>query len=364
MSIKPSYSELLKKIEDLEMLLEDKKVNYLNRALKESEERFKALSEATNEGIFISKAGCWLDINKSGCELFGYSHPELIGKPATDIFADESKEIVKYNILNKYDDIYEAVGSRKDGSTFIAEIHGQNYKYKGENVRLASIRDITSQKKAQADLVESEAMFRDVVENAGDGILLGNLKGDVIAVHTSFLKMTGYSRDEVLNRHIKYLFDKDSLRETPLLFKEINSGQTIINERVIIGKNGKRIPIEMNSKLSSKNIYLAIIRDLRERINAAEALKQKNKELSAAKDQAAERDRLKSSFLANMSHEIRTPMNGIIGFAELLRHEKLSDQNKKNYTDIIINSGQQLLSIINDVLEISKRLTWHMDIIQ
>ncbi|TAJ10746.1 PAS domain S-box protein [Marinilabiliaceae bacterium JC017] len=95
------------------------------------------------------------------------------------------------------------------------------------------------------------------------------------------------------------------------------------------------------------NHTLSIVRDIT-------AAKRAAMELLQAKEQAEESDRLKSAFLANMSHEIRTPMNGIIGFSELLDNNGLSDEERERFTRIIINSGQQLLNIINDVLEISK----------
>jgi signal transduction histidine kinase len=78
-----------------------------------------------------------------------------------------------------------------------------------------------------------------------------------------------------------------------------------------------------------------------------------NFELKMAKEQAEESDRLKSAFLANLSHEIRTPMNAIIGFADLLNMNELDDKIRKKYTQIIKNSGNYLLSIISDIVEIS-----------
>jgi PAS domain S-box-containing protein len=77
-------------------------------------------------------------------------------------------------------------------------------------------------------------------------------------------------------------------------------------------------------------------------------------DLIKAKEQAEKSDRLKSAFLANMSHEIRTPMNGILGFSELLRNNDLSQDDRNNCIDVIVKSGQQLLAIINDVLEVSQ----------
>lgn len=76
--------------------------------------------------------------------------------------------------------------------------------------------------------------------------------------------------------------------------------------------------------------------------------------LQIAKEKAEESDRLKSAFLANMSHEIRTPMNGILGFAELLKEPKLNDKEQLEYIGIIEKSGNRLLNIINDIIDISK----------
>jgi signal transduction histidine kinase len=79
-----------------------------------------------------------------------------------------------------------------------------------------------------------------------------------------------------------------------------------------------------------------------------------NKQLQFAKEKAEESDRLKSAFLANMSHEIRTPMNGIIGFSDLLETPGIGDEQRSNYIQIIKSSGMHLLSIINDIIDISK----------
>lgn len=85
-------------------------------------------------------------------------------------------------------------------------------------------------------------------------------------------------------------------------------------------------------------------------------------DLVAAKEKAEESDRLKSAFLANMSHEIRTPMNGILGFAELLKEPRLSGKEQKMFIEIIEKSGERMLNIINDLINISKIESGQMDI--
>ncbi|MCK5822658.1 MAG: response regulator, partial [Bacteroidales bacterium] len=87
-----------------------------------------------------------------------------------------------------------------------------------------------------------------------------------------------------------------------------------------------------------------------------------NEELKEAKEKAEESDRLKSAFLTNMSHEIRTPMNGILGFAELLKDPEIKSKERKLFLEVIEKSGIQLLSIINDIIDISKIETGQIEI--
>jgi PAS domain S-box-containing protein len=89
-------------------------------------------------------------------------------------------------------------------------------------------------------------------------------------------------------------------------------------------------------------------------ISSIERIQKINEELKVAKQKAEESDRLKSAFLANMSHEIRTPMNGVIGFSEMLADPDLTPENRTEYASIIIDSSRQLLSIVNDILDISR----------
>jgi signal transduction histidine kinase/ActR/RegA family two-component response regulator len=105
----------------------------------------------------------------------------------------------------------------------------------------------------------------------------------------------------------------------------------------------------LNQKLDTEKLRVEEInRNLEEIVN------ERTKELVKAKEKAQESDRLKSAFLANMSHEIRTPMNGILGFAQLIKHVRLNDDERNEYIEIIENSGARMLNIINDIMDISK----------
>ena len=100
--------------------------------------------------------------------------------------------------------------------------------------------------------------------------------------------------------------------------------------------------------MQSKKELLNKIKELEEE------LKKRTIELTIAKEKAEESDRLKTSFLANLSHEIRTPINGIIGFSSLLAHKDISIDKKENYTELIQNNCTHLLSLVNNIIDISK----------
>jgi signal transduction histidine kinase/CheY-like chemotaxis protein len=116
---------------------------------------------------------------------------------------------------------------------------------------------------------------------------------------------------------------------------------------------------ELYQELKKRNDEIAAQNDQYEKLN--EELNQKNdklvrinEELEQAKEKAEESDKLKSAFLANMSHEIRTPMNGIMGFANLLEHPGLSGEKKEQYVDLIRKSGERMLEIINNLMNIAR----------
>jgi signal transduction histidine kinase/CheY-like chemotaxis protein len=128
---------------------------------------------------------------------------------------------------------------------------------------------------------------------------------------------------------------------------------------LITKRRAKNIAEKLSSDLLIKNqeyeqINKSLKKNYRKLISSKEKLKDTNIKLKKSKIKAEESDQLKSAFLANMSHEIRTPMNGIMGFTELLKQENLSPEEQINYIEIIEKSGTRLLSIINDIIDLSK----------
>lgn len=121
----------------------------LGQALSESEERFRKLSEAASEGIAIHEKGRILDANQALATMFGYEPSEVVGMTAWELTAPESRDLISRRILAGYEQPYEMVGLRKDGSTFPIESCGKAIHHEGRVVRVAVMRDITERKRAE-----------------------------------------------------------------------------------------------------------------------------------------------------------------------------------------------------------------------
>jgi len=132
----------------------------LDEALEESREKYRALSEAAFEAIFISEQGVCIEQNKQAQLMFGYSDQEALGRYGTEWIAPEDRDLVMQNMLKGYEEPYEVAALRKDGTTFPALIHGKMMHYKGRGVRVTSLRDITERKRTEQELLRIAAELR------------------------------------------------------------------------------------------------------------------------------------------------------------------------------------------------------------
>jgi PAS domain S-box-containing protein len=130
-------------------------------ALRESEERFRRLSEVSFEGIAIHDHGIILDANVTQAKMLGYEPGEIIGMNVMQFATPESREIILRNIRAGYEGPYEVVGVRKDGTTFPVEVQAKAFTYQGRRVRVAAIRDITKRKQAEQ---ERERLIAELTE--------------------------------------------------------------------------------------------------------------------------------------------------------------------------------------------------------
>ncbi|MCP4600324.1 MAG: PAS domain S-box protein [Proteobacteria bacterium] len=131
-------------------------------AHRANEERFRALSDASSESIFVSEKGICLDQNQTAEKMFGYTHTEAVGRLGMEWIIPEDRERVKNNILSGHEEIYEVTAQRKDGTTFPAEIQAHMINYKERSMRVTALRDITDRKRTEAELERQMGALQEI----------------------------------------------------------------------------------------------------------------------------------------------------------------------------------------------------------
>jgi len=156
MAPKPSYEELEKELAERDRTEE---------ALRESENRYSTLAEASFEGVLIHDKGIILEANNRFAEMFGFSIAELMRINAFELIAPEYRDEVRKRAAAEDERPYEALGLRKDLSTFPMEIRTAHMLYKSRNARVVVVHDITDRKRAEEGLRESEEKYRLLIKN-------------------------------------------------------------------------------------------------------------------------------------------------------------------------------------------------------
>jgi PAS domain S-box-containing protein len=134
------------------------------QALRDSEQRFRMLQEASFGGIGLHDKGKILDCNQGLCELTGYSSEELIGKNGLELIVPELRDFVLEKIMSGYDKPYDVEGLRKDGSRYFLEIKGKNIPFDNRTIRVTEFRDITERKRAEEKIIEQNTKLVAVTE--------------------------------------------------------------------------------------------------------------------------------------------------------------------------------------------------------
>lgn len=219
----------------------------------------------------------------------------------------------------------------------------------------ASIGGAMSRKQTEVAGQKSEARLRAIFEHSGIGIGLTDLDGWLIDVNPALCKMLGYSREELLTMCFANFTHPDYVA-ADLKFQELGTGKRdhYEMEKLYIHKDGQLVWGRLNVSLvqdsgGKPQFAISMVEDIT-------AHKQSEIELRDNKEAAEAGSRAKSEFLATMSHELRTPLNAILGLSQLLQQEIFGYLNakQKEYVSCIHSSGEHLLALINDILDLSK----------
>lgn len=217
-----------------------------------------------------------------------------------------------------------------------------------DNFFLILQHDITKRKSFE----ERVRMLAQVVETANDAISIARPDGTIIYVNPAFCKTYGFSLDEIIGQNAQLIRTPDFNQQ---LSNEINT-ETIKQgwqgEVINVRSDGSVFPVYLSTSTvydenNEPKVTVGLARNITDQ-------KRTERELIRAKERAEESDRLKTAFLSNLSHEIRSPMNAVMGFVQLIKwEENLSEAGIQNINQVQ-ESGNQLLSLIEDIIDISK----------
>jgi len=341
------------------------------------EARFRGLLESAPDAmVIVDKAGTIVMVNDQAVRTFGHTADKMTGQ-SVNMLIPERFHAWHPDLLAKYFAAparREMLGGdnllavRADGTQFPIEV-GLSPIETADGLLVSSvIRDITERRKAEEALAAAEARHRLVLESTSDGIFGVDTKGQLMFINSAGAELVGYSKEELLGCSVHDLIHHSRadgraypVTECPMYAAVTHGSSSTIDDEVLWRKDDTSFDVEYSSTPLRKDDELVgaviVFRDITERKIAEAALLQ-------ARDDAQAASRTKSEFLANMSHELRTPMNAIIGYSEMLTEEAEDLELDSFVSDLkkIHSAGSHLLSLINDVLNISKIESGKMEV--
>lgn len=335
------------------------------KALQNSESRYRHLYEETPAMLHsVDRQGCIVSVSQYWLEKLGYQQQDVIGQPLDSFIAEASREKI-LGLLSTLtadrvfrDQPCQFLKKNGDRMDVLLSTIADYESDETDNSSLGVIVDITERKKAKEKLRRSEALLRAINNLPPTGIFVMDCHTDeALFINPEFYRIWQLEHLEE-NVTQKELSGEQLLTEclsnidlgafvASSTAQDFTDGNKIVEDEVPLldGRTLRRIygPIQENN---STFAYLYVFEDITER-------KQATQKLAQATEAAKAANHAKSEFLANMSHELRSPLNAILGFTHILKSANPTPEQQKNL-EIIYNSGEHLLALINDVLDISK----------
>jgi PAS domain S-box-containing protein len=331
----------------------EERVQDRTSSLQETEARYRRIFEQASEGIFqTSPEGRYLRANPALAKIYGYESPEALITQCQNIneslYLDAKRRQQFIETIEREETVSEFISqvrTAKGDSIWIVENahrvcndEGQLLYYEG------TVQDITHRKETEA--IVQRQLF--AIEAASEGIAV--LTGDqFIYLNLAHIKLFGYDTlDELVGQSWQVLYSPEEVRRfeqdiAPVLAQQGHWQGEMLARR----KDGSFFAEELSLTFSENGDLICVCRDITER-------RLTQVRLEASKESAEKASRAKSQFLANMSHELRTPLNAIIGFTQLMARDSSLQGENQEFVEIINQSGEHLLGLINDILEMSK----------
>jgi PAS domain S-box-containing protein len=348
-------------------------------ALRESEERFRAVAEtATDAIVSADKLGHITYFNPGAERIFGYAARDVIGRPLTLLmptrFHDAHRQgLARFLTTGEARVIgrtVELVGRRKEGTEFPLELSLASWKAGGDTFFTGIIRDITERKRAEdiiRDITErkraeellraSEERFHLLVERIEDyAIFMLDADGRVATWNAGAERIKGYTADEIIGQHFSRFFPSEDIqRGKPVHELKVAAAEgRLEDEGWRVRKDGSRfwanvVITAIRDKAGTLRGFSRVTRDLTERKQAEEEGKKSNEQLEAANKEL-------EAFSYSVSHDLRAPLRAIDGFSRILLEDHMAHlpADAQRYLHGVRNNSQQMGRLIDDLLTFAR----------
>lgn len=322
-----------------------------------AKELLDAVFDAIPSMVFVKRASdlAFVRVNSAGQRFHGLSEAELIGKTAFEVLPPGGAErlarmerdaIGRGTVVAFEDTEIETHRGRRCFWGQLVPVAGTAGGSPG--TLLTILRDASEQRELREEL----SIWRDVFHHAQWGVVIGNAEGTRIErLNPAFAEMHGYTVEELQGKPILDLFHPDVRAEVPALIERANRVGHLTFESVHVRKDGSAFPVLVDATavrdVHGELLYRVV------NVQDISAMKDVEAGLRAARAEAERANRAKSEFLSRMSHELRTPLNVILGFAQVLQLDELTDAQNESVGHIL-QAGRHLLALIDDVLDISR----------
>jgi len=367
-------------VHQIELEMQNAELLRTREELELSRNKYAELYDFAPVGYFtFDSSGVIREVNYTGAQLLGRERQLLANKPFSSFIADaDGKELfarhLESALLRQGLQKCAISLTGKDGRV----IHGQlqsitvDASESTDGYILSSIVDDTVGKQLETEIQDAREYAENIVETVHKPLVVLDSDLKILTANQSFYDIFKVTPGETIGNFIYDLGNRQwDIPKLRVLFEDILPNDTVFDgyevDHDFIGI-GRKIILLNARQIFRKNIgshiILLAMEDITERKRLDQVLQEKNVELENARAVAEKTNLAKSDFLANMSHELRTPLNSIIGFSEVLQDQLFGPINEKQqeYINNILTSGRHLLSLINDILDLSKVETGNMEL--
>lgn len=332
--------------------------NKISHQAISSEVKLTAITSAANDAIILfDEYGQIKFWNQAASKMFRYSENDIIDQNIRILFSSDNQN---FQFAKALESIQEAIdkslfksnlelaATKADGEEFPVEMSMASVVIDHEKFIISVVRDITQRKKD----VDEITRFKLISDMANYGMAITDGAGTFVYMNKYFARLIEVTPDEMLGKSFFLLTPhekKSTIADFVQKSSEVKGGEG--QELLLTTKMLNQVPVMVNSviirdKYQQPQFFAISAVDIRER-------KEYEENLLRAKRLAEESDRMKTAFLSTISHELRTPLNAIIGFSELIRMTEVDMTDVKDFNEEIYKSGNHLLSIVEDILDIS-----------